>query len=110
MSPPSFHEGSLSMEALPVPVLHFDAEGRLLRLNRRACDSLTVEPEAAVGRRPGDVVGCATAAREACGEGRACDGCALWQALEAALGGEIAVHREAVLPILGPEGAVRRIF
>ncbi|RMF83187.1 MAG: hypothetical protein D6739_07565, partial [Nitrospirae bacterium] len=26
------------------------------------------------------------------------------------LGGEIAVHREAVLPILGPEGAVRRIF
>jgi len=99
------------MEALPVAALLCDANSRVRNLNRVARETFHVEEDEAVGRRPGEVIHCATASRQKCGEGVICAACHLWQTLDAGRAGKTVTHREVVLPILREEGAAtRRVF
>jgi len=98
------------MEALPVAALLCDANSRVRSLNRVARETFHVEEDEAVGRRPGEVIHCATASRQKCGEGVVCAACHLWQTLDAGRAGKTVTHREVVIPILREEGATRRVF
>jgi len=102
--------GGRCLEALPVAALLLDGERRVQELNRVASELLQVTPEEARGRRPGEVIHCATSERVTCGEAPPCERCDLWQAVERAMAGATVVERETVLPVVDDDGAVRHIF
>jgi len=93
-----------------VAALLCDADSRVRNLNRIARETFHIVEAEAVNRRPGEVIHCATASRQECGEGVVCASCHLWQTLDAALAGETVAHRESVIPVMGEDGAGRRVF
>jgi signal transduction histidine kinase len=93
------------IEAIPDMVLVLDADRRALAANRLALAGLGMREELLVGRRPGDLLGCAGVAEapDGCGTGARCGLCGALQAIRACqLKGET-TSREARILVGGPE-------
>jgi hypothetical protein len=87
-------------DAFPTPTLVVDRQLRVIHRNAAARGI-----DGAADARAGDLLGCAHAAPPgACGEGEACGGCPLAEAVLAALETGVAVRRRAVLEVRGARG------
>lgn len=97
------------LESLPVAAMVVDRGHHIVAINRAAKSALHVGDHA-VGRRPGEVIGCVTARRQGCNRARQCAECTLWRAVEAAFRGEIPEQREFPMEVAGEGRSSHKVF
>jgi hypothetical protein len=105
----SYAGAETCLEAFPAAAMVVDRDHRVTAINGVARTALGVG-EQAIGRRPGEVIGCVTARRQGCGGAGECTECTLWRAVDAALSEGPPVQQEFPVEVTGGDGTTRKVF
>lgn len=96
------------LDAIPLPVLVFDYDMRIIESNRAASELLDRSPESFLRMRGGDALRCihSTETGEGCGGSPSCKDCVIRSSVMAAAEGESVVRRKARMEFV--DGKSRR--